>query len=118
MDPDRELVLVWINASNEEAKVDNPFAVGLDLALHPVLAAASGPDSLSTFDSATGTFTVPARTTAVFTADALTDTFVNALADLDAQWDELRANPPVVETPAAPSRSSSPHLGQLPRRLR
>ncbi|MBP8107573.1 MAG: alpha amylase N-terminal ig-like domain-containing protein [Caldilineaceae bacterium] len=114
VDPDRDLVLVWINASNVEAKVVTPFAVGLDLVLHPVLAGASGPDSLSTFDSATGTFTVPARTTAVFTADALTDTFVNALADLDAQWDELRANPPVVETPAAPTDRSLPTSVSFP----
>jgi hypothetical protein len=44
-----------------------PEAVGLDLRLHPVQVGSTDPIvGLSAFDGATGTFTVPGRTTAVF----------------------------------------------------
>jgi pullulanase len=61
------LVVVLVNASDAAQVLVAGDLAGTRLALHPVLAASSDPLArTSRFDRATGSFRVPARTTAVF----------------------------------------------------
>ncbi|MEJ2515983.1 MAG: pullulanase-type alpha-1,6-glucosidase [Gammaproteobacteria bacterium] len=67
--PEYGYVVTIINANDEAQSLDfgGEFA-GQDFQLHPVLVSSVDPVvQSSTFDSGTGTFFVPARTTAVFT---------------------------------------------------
>jgi pullulanase/glycogen debranching enzyme len=67
IDPNFEFIVVLFNADDAEVTFTHPELTDMELVLHPVLV--SSHDSLvqtSTFDAATGTFTIPARTTAVF----------------------------------------------------
>jgi pullulanase len=98
IDPDREAIFVLINARPDDVEFTVDWLVGQELTLHPLLTGSS-------FDSATGTFTVPGRTAAVFETSEVTETFVDGLAALDAQIADLLANPPALpeeaEAPAA-----------------
>ncbi|MFZ4660370.1 MAG: pullulanase-type alpha-1,6-glucosidase, partial [Caldilineaceae bacterium] len=67
LDPARELIVVLFNASDEAQTFSNAAFQGVPMALHSALA--QGNDSVvktATFTAATGSFTIPARTTAVF----------------------------------------------------
>ncbi|MBP8109913.1 MAG: pullulanase-type alpha-1,6-glucosidase, partial [Caldilineaceae bacterium] len=67
MDPNYEGVVVLINANDEAQTFANSAFAGRSFGLHPVQAA--GVDAVvktSTFTEATGSFTVPGRTAAVF----------------------------------------------------
>jgi hypothetical protein len=67
IDPAYEEIVVLFNARPEEAIFSNPAFAGQDLALHSVQqVSADERTRSSTFDSAAGAFTVPGRTTAVF----------------------------------------------------
>ena len=67
VDPDRRGIVVVFNATPEATTQTVPGAAGAGYALHPVQVGGSDPVvKTSTFDSATGQFTVPARTVAVF----------------------------------------------------
>ena len=67
LDPDHELVVVVFNATPDEVRFTADALAGLALELHPVQASSNDPIvQQSSFDAASGTFTVPARTTAVF----------------------------------------------------
>ena len=67
LDPGHELIVVLINANDEAQNFTEEALVGLELTLHPVQAASVDPVvQTTTFDAATGTFAIPARTTAVF----------------------------------------------------
>jgi len=67
LDPRHESVVVVFNATDEVASVQIGAAAGDALALHPVQASGNDPVvRTSSFASSTGTFTIPARTTAVF----------------------------------------------------
>jgi pullulanase/glycogen debranching enzyme len=69
LDPRYEGVVVVFNASDETATQTVPSLAGQRYALHPVQA--SGGDPIvrhSSYAGASGTFTVPARTVAVFVA--------------------------------------------------
>ncbi len=105
VDPDREAIFVLINARPDDVEFSADWLVGQELTLHPLLALQSGDLGRSSFDSETGTFTIPGRTAAVFEAGEVTETFVDGLDALDAQIDDLLANPPALpedeETPAA-----------------
>jgi pullulanase-type alpha-1,6-glucosidase len=71
LDPEHDLIVVIFNATGEEVTFEAEAVRGLELSLHPVLAASS--DAVvqgSSFDADTGAFTVPARTTAVFVEGA------------------------------------------------
>ncbi len=69
LDPNYSYAVVLFNASPETQTFVLEDVVGYPLQLHAVQAASSDPlTASSTFDAATGTFTVPARTTAVFVA--------------------------------------------------
>ncbi|HSN77074.1 MAG TPA: pullulanase-type alpha-1,6-glucosidase, partial [Anaerolineae bacterium] len=68
LDPDREQIVVLVNANDEAQTFTDASLVGMDLALSSIQA--NGVDPLvktSAFDPATGAFSVPGRTTAVFT---------------------------------------------------
>lgn len=68
LDPNWSMVVALINAGPEEATFRHHGLIGRGLALHPALAASpDAPTRGSTFESDTGAFTVPPRTTAVFT---------------------------------------------------
>jgi pullulanase-type alpha-1,6-glucosidase len=61
------LIVTLFNANDDYAIFTMPEAVGLNLRLHAVQASSTDPlVGLSAFDSTTGTFSVPGRTTAVF----------------------------------------------------
>jgi pullulanase/glycogen debranching enzyme len=67
LDPGHELVVVLFNSNPSEITFTEAALVGVGLELHPIQVSSS--DAVvqtSSFDSATGTFTVPGRTTAVF----------------------------------------------------
>lgn len=67
LDPRYEFIVVFFNANDEAQSITVDELAGLQLRLHPRLQ--SSFDRVvrgATFDRATGTFTVPARTTAVF----------------------------------------------------
>ena len=67
VDPDRRGLVVVFNASDTATSQQVPGAAGGGFRLHPVQA--GGGDEVvrtSSYDGATGTFTVPARTVAVF----------------------------------------------------
>ncbi len=67
LDPDADGLVVLFNATDEPLTYTLPSAVDARMALHPVLADSMDPVVRSAdFDAASGTFTVPARTTAVF----------------------------------------------------
>ncbi len=69
LDPNYSYVVVLFNASPEAQTFTLADVVGYPLQLHAVQAGSSDAiTASSTFDAATGTFTVPARTTAVFVA--------------------------------------------------
>jgi pullulanase len=67
LDPNYELIVVIFNATPDTITFENGALAGLDLQLHPVQqVSADAAVKTSSFDPATGTLTVPARTTAVF----------------------------------------------------
>jgi pullulanase-type alpha-1,6-glucosidase len=94
LDPGADRLAVIFNATDEPVS----YAIGewageADVALHPVLAAsADAVVTTASFDAPTGTFDVPARTTAVF-VDAVDDT-----------------TPPVVTAALVPGRVQR-HIG-------
>jgi len=84
-----ERIVTLFNASDDHVTFGMPEAVGLNLRLHPVQAASTDPIvGLSTFDPATGSFGVPARTTAVFVGPRSASEQIDLLAqDVEALID-------------------------------
>lgn len=69
LDPNYDLLVVLFNATGDSLSVGDPTFAGLPLTLHPVQQNSADPVVReASFDSVAGTFTVPARTTAVFVA--------------------------------------------------
>jgi hypothetical protein len=67
LDADADAVWALFNAGDEARDFPIASLSGTEVVLHPVQASSSDPVvRTSSFDEATGTFTVPARTTAVF----------------------------------------------------
>jgi pullulanase len=67
IDPLREQIVVLINANDEAVTFSDAALAGDKLRLHPVQAASADPlVRQATFNAANGSFTVPARTTVVF----------------------------------------------------
>ena len=67
LDPLLKQVCVLFNANDQAQNFTSASFQGLNMVLHPIQALSA--DSVvrtAKFDSATGTFSVPARTTAVF----------------------------------------------------
>ena len=68
-DPEREAVVVLINAHKFSRRIALPAFAGRSLKLHPVQAQAEGDlVAQARFESEGGTFEIPSRTTAVFVA--------------------------------------------------
>jgi pullulanase-type alpha-1,6-glucosidase len=83
LDPDAENLVVLFNVTDEEVVFDSELD-GTTLALHPVLADSADPVVQTTgYDAAGGTFTIPARTTAVFVEEEPDTTAPEAHAELD-----------------------------------
>lgn len=71
IDPNYDMVVVIFNATGTDITYTEAQLAGLTLQLHPVQAASTDPIVQgSAYDSASGTFTIPARTTAVFVMPA------------------------------------------------
>ena len=69
LDPNLDLVVVVFNATNTEQRFSLQALANTALALHPVQLASADPlVASSSFEVSTGSFVVPARTTAVFVA--------------------------------------------------
>ncbi len=67
LDPHRESIFVLINANDEAQGFTLASLAGLELVLHPIQQSSVDPIvKSSAFDGDTGTFEIPARTTAVF----------------------------------------------------
>jgi len=74
IDPTYETILVFFNANKIQQTFTIAGASGKNFTLHPIQADTTDEDSVvktSTFDNATGKFTIPARTTAVFVSTQL-----------------------------------------------
>ncbi len=75
LDPNYAQIVVLFNANNEAQTFTLESAKDLPFALHPVQVGGSDPVvKNASFDSSSGTFSVPGRTTAVF---VLQDPIVN-----------------------------------------
>ena len=75
LDPNYEHIIVLFNANKVAYNFTLPSMAGLNASLHPVQANSN--DSVvqtASFNSSTGTFSVPARTTAVFVSDGSSST--------------------------------------------
>ncbi len=67
LDPSYEAIYVLINANDEAQSITLDQLIGVELGLHPVQENSVDPlVKTSVYDAATGTFTVPGRTTVVF----------------------------------------------------
>jgi pullulanase-type alpha-1,6-glucosidase len=67
LDKRAEFIVALFNANDEAQTFVEPATIGMDLTLHPVqVQSVDAVVKTATFDPATGAFTVPARTTAVF----------------------------------------------------
>ncbi|MBZ0278849.1 MAG: pullulanase-type alpha-1,6-glucosidase, partial [Anaerolineae bacterium] len=67
IDPNYAMIVVVFNATDEVQNFAQESLAGMAFELHPVLVNSHDPVvTASSFDSASGTFSVPARTTAVF----------------------------------------------------
>jgi len=67
IDPNHEMVVVLFNARGEAVEFTTDTLAGMNLELHPILVGSHDPVAqTSSFDGATGTFSVPGRTTVVF----------------------------------------------------
>ena len=82
IDRTTEIVFALFNANDDDVSFLVPAAGGLDLRLHPVQAGSSDPIvGLSAFDIATGAFSVPGRTTAVFVGQRSASEQIDLLID-------------------------------------
>ena len=113
LDPQYDAIVVLFNATNVAQDYVDAEMAGATFALHPVQAASA--DSLvrtAGFDSGTGTFSVPALTTAVFVAEKGT-----MLAARPAPTPEPQPTPPAPEAtppaPEAPGADSQPSPGVI-----
>jgi len=77
LDADHEQIVVLFNANDEAQTITVEAIAGSALGLHPLQSGLG-----ATFDNATGTFTIPARTTAVFVDGApVTDAHITITLD-------------------------------------
>jgi pullulanase-type alpha-1,6-glucosidase len=85
LDPNHKMILVLVNANSEDQTFSSTALAGHNLSLHPVqMNSVDEVVKTSTYDGATGTFFVPARTTVVF-VEPLTpqERIDNLIADID-----------------------------------
>jgi pullulanase-type alpha-1,6-glucosidase len=100
LDPAYDKIVVLFNAAPGEVKFTIPEDAKMAFHLHPVLASSADPVvQKAAFDTASGTFTVPGITTAVFVLDQAQPPTVIPTATLAPQ----ATNPPASEPTAAPT---------------
>ncbi|NDJ84635.1 MAG: pullulanase-type alpha-1,6-glucosidase [Chloroflexi bacterium] len=69
IDPNYSMIVVVFNATDEAVDFTEDTVAGVPMELHPVQVSSSDPVvQTASYDAASGTFSVPARTTAVFVA--------------------------------------------------
>ncbi len=108
-----EGVEVLVNPTDESVTFTDAAFVDAPLELHPVLAASVDPViATATFDSATGTFSVPARTTVVFVdlgPDVTPPVGTAALEEITAHgtWGQYRVHVACVDDRGAASGSAT-----------
>jgi pullulanase/glycogen debranching enzyme len=103
LDPNYDRIVVLFNAAPDEVTFSLADAAGLELHLHPIQAASADPVAqTASFDPATGAFTVPGRTTAVFVLDEIP-------VQLDLPTSEPAATRVPTSTPA--EESTVPETG-------
>jgi hypothetical protein len=101
LDPNYDRVVVVFNANDEELVYAAAELAGRTLELHPVLAASADPIVAgSSWDAATGTFTVPGRTTAVFVQAEGTEPAATATPEPTPE--------PTTEPTAEPTATAEP----------
>jgi len=84
VDEEHELIVALFNAGDDSVDFHLSESAGLDLELHPEQKGSRDPlVRTSTFDPSTGRFQVPARTTAVFWAEADEDSDSDSDSDSD-----------------------------------
>ena len=89
LDPQLSQIVTFFNAADDPATLTVPGTADREFELHPVQqTSVDQVVRLSTFDIATGTFEVPARTTAVFVSD-ITPPVVEAEAGFDHGNDQV-----------------------------
>jgi pullulanase-type alpha-1,6-glucosidase len=82
LDPNNELIVVLINANDEAQAITLPGLAGMDLLPHEVqVLSVDDVVKTASFDAATGTFTVPGRTPAVFVAEVSPQEHLDDLID-------------------------------------
>jgi pullulanase/glycogen debranching enzyme len=80
IDRKHSLVVALINANDETQTFEEPSFTDVPLHLHPIQQASADPIvQTSTFDSSSGTFNIPGRTTAVFIALRRAEDQINLL---------------------------------------
>ena len=98
--------LTIFNASNTAQTITYPWYAGRNVALHPaLLASADATVRSATFTAATGAFTVPARTTAVF-VESWTNSFTGSTPAMYVRGD-------MNSWGATPMTLVAPHTWQL-----
>jgi pullulanase-type alpha-1,6-glucosidase len=112
LDPAYDQIVVLFNAAPGEVNFTIPEDAGLALRLHPVLAASADPVvQTAAFDAATGTFTIPGRTTAVFVLDqALQPAATEAIAPAATDVPAAEATAAPQPTPATLPMTGQPLL--------
>lgn len=109
LDPNYDRIVVLFNAAPGEVTFAIPEDAGLQFALHPVLAASADPVvQTSSYDAATGTFTVPGRTTAVFVLDEIPVQLELPTAEPAPTEESQPASPTAEPTPALSEETETP----------
>lgn len=108
LDPNYDRIVVLFNAAPGEVTFAIPEDAGLEFTLHPVLAASADPVvQTSSYDAATGTFTVPGRTTAVFVLDEIPVQLELPTAEPAPTENVTDATPTAEPTPAVETNTEN-----------
>lgn len=121
LDPQFDRIVVLFNANNQAQTFAIADLAGLEMVLHPVLAASGdGRYTEMSYDAATGTFAVPGRSTAVFVLpevveEAAVEVEATAVAETVAEETETAVTPeptaPSSPTPTPAPAASSEETG-------
>ena len=102
VDAANELAVVLFNAQPDSVIFTDATLAEMGLALHPQFAE-NKRYADAAYDAATGEFTVPARSAAVFLAAEVAADFAERFADMDAALQSRRAEQPPLEVINAPA---------------
>jgi len=120
VDPDLELVVALFNARPENVTFSDETLAGMDLTLHPVLAAREGRYASASYDTENGVFSVPTRSAVVFVAADVAEDFIERFAALRQSLETMRSEQPsleeiqAAEAAAAAQEHSTPQSVSFP----